>query len=332
MLDSKRIAMEVLQLNPSVVEGKQRVLLPSSDQFIEANTKAVSLDHLQSDCIIPVFAKDNESTISHAEFVNAIGETAQHFFKNEQILQPAIRISHPIKGRIPTAMGKPAKQLLEHEKTLYYERMAFLMEIPSIRDTVNGNELSLTIGGVRAYNQENLYSRKITERFKLFIGFKNMVCVNLCISTDGLQASIKVRTLHELIEQFFNLIREFDAVSTLNQLKQLGNYAITQNQFAQLIGKARMYPYLPAAAKKNIQELQLNDSQISQVVKAYYKDENFHKDSQDEIDLWRLYNLFTGANKSSYIDLFLERGLSALNFSETVLNSLKNREDFWYIN
>ena len=30
--------------------------------FIEANTKAVTLSHLQNDCITPVFSKDNEVT------------------------------------------------------------------------------------------------------------------------------------------------------------------------------------------------------------------------------------------------------------------------------
>ena len=58
-------------------------------------------------------------------------------------------------------MGKPAKELLEHEKTLYYERMAFAIEIPSLLGNVAGNELRLTVGGVRAYNQENLYAKHL---------------------------------------------------------------------------------------------------------------------------------------------------------------------------
>jgi len=69
---------------------------------------------------------------------------------------------------------------------LYYERMAFVIEIPEISEVINGNKLSLAIGGVRAYNQENLYGKKSIEKFKVFIGFQNKVCLNLCISTDGL--------------------------------------------------------------------------------------------------------------------------------------------------
>ena len=42
--------------------------------FIEANTKEVSLRHLQSDCVVPVFSKDNEVTISHPAFVETVHE------------------------------------------------------------------------------------------------------------------------------------------------------------------------------------------------------------------------------------------------------------------
>ena len=35
--------------------------------FIEANTIEASLEHLRNDCIIPVFAKDNEATLSHVD-------------------------------------------------------------------------------------------------------------------------------------------------------------------------------------------------------------------------------------------------------------------------
>ena len=86
--------------------------------FIEANTKAVSLDHLKQDCIIPVFSKDNESTISHFQFIEAVWQTARDLFVDQKISNPDIRVSHVFKGRVPTAVGKPAKDLLEEEKTI----------------------------------------------------------------------------------------------------------------------------------------------------------------------------------------------------------------------
>ncbi|WP_270539799.1 DUF3871 family protein, partial [Bacteroides zhangwenhongii] len=128
--------------------------------FIEANTIEASLEHLRNECIIPVFAKDNEATLSHVAFIEAVQDATNTFFNGEQIELPDIRVSHVIKGRIPEAIHKPANQLLESDKTIYYERCAFVIEIPTIYETVHGNRLTLTIGGVRAYNHTNLYSKK----------------------------------------------------------------------------------------------------------------------------------------------------------------------------
>ena len=148
----------------------------STEHFITSNTEPIGLEDLRAPCIIPVFSKDNESTISHPEFINTVAEIGNTFFTGERMLKPAIRVSHPIKGRVPEAMGKSVLDLRENEKTVYYERCAFLIEFPNIAETINGNKLSLSIGGVRAYNHENLYSRKIEEHFKVIVEFKNHVC------------------------------------------------------------------------------------------------------------------------------------------------------------
>ena len=132
----------------------------SKTRFIEANTLNVSLSHLKEECIIPVFAKDNETTISHYEFINTIQEALQEILGHNTQLKLDIRVSHVIKGRIPSAIGKPAKELLEYEKTIYYERMAFVFEIPEIYEVINGNRINLCVGGVRAYNQENLFTKQ----------------------------------------------------------------------------------------------------------------------------------------------------------------------------
>lgn len=42
--------------------------------FIEANTKEVTMEHLKNDCIVPVFSKDNEITISHPNFIESVWE------------------------------------------------------------------------------------------------------------------------------------------------------------------------------------------------------------------------------------------------------------------
>ena len=166
--------------------------------FIEANTKEVTIQHLREECVVPVFSKDNEITISHPSFIEMVWEAANQIFPNEKIEEPTIRVSHVIKGRTPEAIHKPVKDLLESDKTIYYERMMFCFEIPTIHEDIEGNRLNLTIGGVRAYNHENLYSKKGAEKFKVFIGFKNLVCCNMCVSTDGYKSELKVMSTADL--------------------------------------------------------------------------------------------------------------------------------------
>ena len=100
---------------------------------------------LKEDCITPVFAKDNELTIPHPAFIDTVYDAANTFFSGESIDKPDIRVSHIIKGRIPEAIHKPANQFLESDKTIYYERCAFIIQIPTIYETVNGNKLILVV-------------------------------------------------------------------------------------------------------------------------------------------------------------------------------------------
>jgi hypothetical protein len=327
--------MEIVQVNSLVVPAiEPKIIFPSKSTdkpFIQANTSEIDFHRMKTECNIPVFAKDNETTISHNQFIDAVMETAYQFYNGETILDPAIRVSHPIKGRIPEAMGKPAQMLRDDEKTIYFERMAFVVEIPSIHETIAGNQLSLCIGGVRAYNHENLYGKKSAEKFKVFVGFQNKVCCNLCISTDGLKLEIKARTLHELAMEVFNLFAAYDAMAHIRMLSQLPKYSLTESQFAMLIGKLKMYPFLPAANRQGIPDLELGDAQLSMVVKDYYQDGSFCRDNAGNINLWKLFNLFTGANKSSYIDRFLDRNVNVSGFVEGLKTALNEPYSSWYL-
>ncbi len=113
-----------------------------------------------------------------------------------------------------------------------------------------------------------------------------------------------------------SLIQQYNSGYHLFNLRSLVDYYLTEKQFALLIGKLRLYNYLPKTVQNTIPNLSLNDSQIVTVVKDYFKDDSFCKDENGNINLWRLYNLLTGANKSSYIDNFLERSVSAFHFTE----------------
>ena len=305
---------------------------PANLPFIEANTKEVEMSHLREDCIIPVFSKDNEVTISHQSFIGSVYDAAKQVFPYEEISDPSIRVSHVVKGRIPEAIHKPVSQLLESDKTIYYERMMFCFDVPSIFQEINGCRLNLTIGGVRAYNEQNLYSRKSPEKFKLFIGFKNMVCCNLCVSTDGYKASIRVMEIAALLSSAVELFRSYDMTKHLKLMEAFQGCRMTESQFAQFLGRCRLYQYLPTAERKKLPELLLTDTQIGLVANAYYHDNAFSKSEDGSIDLWRVYNLFTGANKSSYIDNFLDRADNATKVTTGLARALHGDLEYrWFL-
>ncbi|KAA9331260.1 DUF3871 family protein [Adhaeribacter soli] len=316
-----------------IVENEEVVEQATSSAFIEANTTVVSYQEIQKDHIIPVYVKDNEPLISQADFIQTTFEAVTDLFKGEQILQPQIRVSHPIKGRIPDAKDKPANQLQEWERTLYYERMMFVIEIPSVLDVIDGNQLALTIGGVKAYNLDNLYTKKGgIEHFKLFIGFQNKVCTNMCVSTDGYLNDLRVSSLEQLKNEAYHLLGAYNQHRHLQQMQALTEYSLSEQQFAQLIGRCRMYQYLPSANKKEIPALLYGDSQLSLVCKDYYKNNSFCREEDGGISLWKLYNLFTGANKSTYIDQFLDRSVNALDFASQVQCALDGGASSWFLN
>ncbi|MBM6865069.1 DUF3871 family protein [Bacteroides caecigallinarum] len=319
---------EIVDVEP-ILSRREVKKLP----FIEANTKEVTIEHLKDDCIVPVFSKDNEITISHPNFIESVWEAANRFFPNESIELPEIRVSHIIKGRTPEAIHKSVKDLLEEDKTIYYERMMFCFEIPSIHEDIAGNRLNLTIGGVRSYNHENLYSKKGMEKFKLFIGFKNLVCCNMCVSTDGFKSELKVMDVNGLLNAAMQLFQEYNAAKHLYYMGAFKDSYMTEHQFAQFLGKSRLYQYLPNEQRRLLPQMLMTDTQIGIVAKSFYHDDNFSlPDNQKEISMWNVYNLLTGANKSSYIDNFLDRAYNATQLADGLNKALYGDSEYtWFI-
>ena len=308
------------------------VRTPSHLHFIEANTSEVTLQHLRNDCITPVFAKDNELTLNHALVIETVQEAAQDFFRGEIVDAAAIRVSHPCSGRIPEAIHKPASQLLESDKTLYYERCAFSIDVPTIWQEVNGNRLNLSIVGVRAYNHTNLMSKKVPEAIRLGIGFKNQVCCNMCLFTDGYKDDLRVSNTSELYKAALELFNNFNTAKQIHLMQQLGETSMNQHTFCQILGKAKLYQCLSTNAQKRLPRMLLTDSQINTVAKSYISDENFGG-TGGELNMWQFFNLLTGSVKSSYIDSFLDRSLNASEVAMGISQALNNTSDSykWFI-
>lgn len=276
----------------------------STDRFIRSNTEVVTLSELEDKHIIPVFAKDNQLTIPHFDFVKQVFDAAWYVYGSaERILTPSVRVSHPVQGRIPEAKDKKPQELLEHEKTLYYERMMFAVEVPSIVTQINGQTLNLVIGGVKSYHKDKLSGRESEQTFKVYVGFKVHVCSNFCVASDGSVLEFKTKNPDEIFLRTVDMLEQFDHTRMLERMHAMQDQYLSRQEFEHLIGRIRVQFLDP---NKDTSRW-LGDQQMGQVVKGYFDNPDFGARADGSISLWNIYNLFTEANKSSYIDTFLER-------------------------
>jgi hypothetical protein len=122
------------------------------------------------------------------------------------------------------------------------------------------------------------------------------------------------------------------AEKQLRMLEVMPNYFITEQQFANLIGRMRMYQVMPPGLRKDIPNLLISDTQINSVVKDYYFDKHFGRNIDGGVDIWSIYNLLTEANKSSYIDTFLDRSVNANQLCTHLMEALDHKAYSWYLN
>ena len=195
---------------------------------------------------------------------------------------------------------------------------------------VNGRMCFAEITG-RELSRAHRYLQQ--QMFKVFIGYKNMVCCNLCVSTDGYKAELKAQTTHDLFLSALELFQHYSMAKHLSHMEAVQDCHLTAHQFAQFIGKCRLYQNLPNEQKKIQPPLLMTDTQIGMVAKSFYQDENFSIKGQGEgISLWNVYNLLTGANKSSYIDNFLDRAYNATQLAEGLNKALHGECEYsWFV-
>ncbi len=293
----------------------------SSVSFLDANTNAISLEELASTCVVPTWG-NQELTISHQDFINCVHDAAKDFYHGETVNAPAIRVSHIVRGRTPNALGKRASELLECEKTQFYQRMAFAFTIPTIYETINGQKLELCCGGVRNYSDLNLYRQnKGVEKVSLFVGWRVHICSNQILTGDGVKLSIEVMSVGDIYKAAMELFFSFLPIRQLHLMQTLSNTFLSESQFAQIVGRMRMYQALPPRLSRSIPNLLITDSQINNVCRGFYNNPDFGGEG-GAISMWNFHNLMTESNKSSYIDSYLQRAVNATDVCVGLTNAL----------
>ena len=307
------------------------ILNPTSVNFLEANTNAITLEELAEQCVVPTWA-NQELTISHQDFINTVHDAACNVFAGETINNPEIRVSHIVRGRIPSALGKRSSELLDSEKTQFYQRLAFAFTIPSLHECIDGQRLELCIGGVRNYSDLNLYrANRGMNKFAVYIGWRINVCSNQVLTGDGVRLNIEVMSLHDLYKAVLDLFYNFNLEKDIQLLHSLTQTRLTESQFAQIVGRMRLYQALPSYLQREIPKLLITDSQINNVCRDYYNNPNFgHKDNT--ISLFDFHNLLTEANKSSYIDSYVQRGINATEITVGISRALQGDSEYsWFL-
>lgn len=302
--------------------------------FIESNTQAITLDELTNKNIIPTFC-DNTLTISHQNFIGSVVEVAKKVFG--ELTVPELRVSHPIIGRVPSAQHKKASELRDDEKTTFYQRMAFCAHVRNLTRTISGETVHLCIGGVRAYNEDKLYNRQSTMKFKVFVGWQVRVCSNLMLTCDGNSGTIDCMTEADIMQKSFELFNGFNPhkEDTLRLLENLSSTTISEEQFCQIIGRMRLYQFLPLAEQKQLPSLTIGDQAVNAMVKNYISNPNFGKKEGEDFTAWNLMQLANEAVKQSYIDKWLDRNQNCTDFAIGIQKAL-NGEDTegysWFLN
>ena len=302
--------------------------------FIESNTQAITLEEIADKSIVPTFS-DNSLTISHQDFCGAVYKAAENVFGALTPIE--CRVSHPINGRIPTALNKKTQDLADNEKTIYYQRLAWIAKVANLTRNINGQEIHLTIGGVRAYSEDKLYNRPSALKFKIFVGWQVRVCSNLMLQTNGFSGTIDCMTNADIHQKALELFSSFNPEkdNNLDALAELQDTRMTEEQFCHILGRLRLYQALPLAQQREIPQVILGDQAINEVTRQYVSNPNFGRKSGDDgISTWDFMQLLTEAAKGSYIDRWLDRNANCIEFATGIRKALRyeDSEFDWFLN
>ena len=293
--------------------------------FIEANTSGITLKELTEKNIIPTFG-DNSLTISHQNFIGAVTQAAGEVFG--ELTPVECRVSHPIIGRIPSAQHKKASELTGEEKTVFYQRLAWVCHMSNLVRTINGQPTHLCIGGVRAYNEDKLYNKRSPMKFKIFVGWQVRVCSNLMLTCDGFTGSVECMTEADILQKSMELFSAAQGRDTFAPGRSEGDSS-HRGTVLQTRGKAETVSVPSRIRAKKITLPANRRSSRKCDGKGLCFQSRFRKEGE-EFTCWNLLQLATEAVKSAYINCWLERNQNCTDFAVGIQNAVRSNDTEGY--
>lgn len=322
--------LELQFVDGPAAEPEEEITGDEHPNFIESNTQAISIEELATRCIVPTFS-DNSLTIAHQNAIAAVYKAAEDVFG--ELTPPECRVSHAINGRVASAIHKPAKELTDEEKTIFYQRLAFVAHVKSFTRIVAGQPVELTIGLCRAYNEDKLYSKKSPEKMKIFVGWKVRVCSNLCLTCNGNSGIVEVLTEADVYQKAYQLFRRFDPEKedTLKLIENLHNTRISESLFCYIIGRLRLYQALSTEQQKNLPTIEIGDQAVNSAVRGFVSNPNFGmKEGESSISMFEMLQLFNEAIKQTYIDKWVDRNQNCTDFALGIQKAIQGNDTEGY--
>ena len=322
--------LELQFVDGPAAEPEEEITGDEHPNFIESNTQAISIEELATRCIVPTFS-DNSLTIAHQNAIAAVYKAAEDVFG--ELTPPECRVSHAINGRVASAIHKPAKELTDEEKTIFYQRLAFVAHVKSLTRIVAGQPVELTIGLCRAYNEDKLYSKKSPEKMKIFVGWKVRVCSNLCLTCNGNSGIVEVLTEADVYQKAYQLFRRFDPEKedTLKLIENLNNTRISESLFCYIIGRLRLYQALPTEQQKSLPSIEIGDQAVNSAVRGFVSNPNFGiKEGESSISMFEMLQLFNEAIKQTYIDKWVDRNQNCTDFALGIQKAIQGNDTEGY--
>lgn len=157
------------------------------------------------------------------------------------------------------------------------------------------------------------------------------MCSNQVLTGEGVKLQLEVMNLNDLYKNALEMFYNFNPAREIHLLQTLSQSYLTETQFAQIVGRMRLYQALPNGYQRNIPRLLITDSQINNVCRDYYTNPNFGA-KDNTISLFDFHNLLTESNKSSYIDTYLQRAVNATEVATGINNALHGDTKYaWFL-
>ena len=158
------------------------------------------------------------------------------------------------------------------------------------------------------------------------------------LTCDGNSGTIECMTEADIMQKSLELFRNFDPhkEDTLRLLENLSTTTISEEQFCNIIGRLRLFQFLPLEEQKQHPSFTLGDQGVNWMVKGYVNNPNFGRKEGEDMNCWTLMQLANESVKqSAYIDKFIDRNQNATDFAIGIQKAI-NGEDTegydWFLN